>query len=736
MDKTDSFDLEDYVESYEHTQQSLPKDCILCSDWLDQMGLTQYSQTMQANFSHNGEKNILSIKKLAALRLQDLPRLNITNYDHQRVLMEQIKLLNITKYHVNTTGSHSPGKDNNTPGSRRGSFAPMFDGTNSRRGSLQANDMQGRAVSRRGSFGPQEMYNEQQGILESQGLIDNMNGKLNLTHLDQIDGGIKSRKNSAISIAIAQNNNTIPEGSEENIKDLNLNINIAHLNGFGARTASTSELSLNTSSTANILPKMTSFRINTNNTDNEGVTANNNTVTASSSTVLLPSVRSPEEPSKYSLIQKRALNERRKTFDSQIWGTINKFKPKDQTQVALENLRSGAYKTKDPLQVAAEDQKNGVETSTLDEDADKKSQAQRRRRWTYHQDNANNEALNDHEKALNYGNMAQEFDMIQTELRQLQGEILGGFKETIGCEVANILFLNNRTGELMLYAENKWIRVPVLKSLAGVCVQSGDTLHIPDAYADPRFYRNVDKLTGFKTRNILCEPVRVNFGGGQIVAVVQMINKINPEGFTPEDEIVLKACVFKVADQLADRFKELLNAAEMVLGNSESLVNDGGAVNPKHRYDEETMASRMNSQRDFTKLTTKEMILRNDKMGVRNDSVGVDGGGGSRQEALSDERRRRSRRLSYNGHIAPLLPVSLTSEADSLPKITRVPSDEKPKWVGKVLKVVEDAAAAASATPAGDNNNNNNNSHMFKVEANTKATDPPTKKVSFNGNRS
>ena len=37
--------------------------------------------------------------------------------------------------------------------------------------------------------------------------------------------------------------------------------------------------------------------------------------------------------------------------------------------------------------------------------------------------------------------------------------------------------------------------------------------------------------TGFRTRNVLCQPVRSNRGGGNIVAVIQMLNKIDADGF-------------------------------------------------------------------------------------------------------------------------------------------------------------------------------------------------------------
>jgi hypothetical protein len=40
------------------------------------------------------------------------------------------------------------------------------------------------------------------------------------------------------------------------------------------------------------------------------------------------------------------------------------------------------------------------------------------------------------------------------------------------------------------------------------------------------FIRNMDIKTGFRTRSILCQPIRGMRGGGAIIGVIQMLNKI------------------------------------------------------------------------------------------------------------------------------------------------------------------------------------------------------------------
>ncbi|KAA3678090.1 cGMP-dependent 3',5'-cyclic phosphodiesterase [Paragonimus westermani] len=67
----------------------------------------------------------------------------------------------------------------------------------------------------------------------------------------------------------------------------------------------------------------------------------------------------------------------------------------------------------------------------------------------------------------------------------------------------------------------------------------GEILNIRDAYTHPLFYRGVDAETGFRTRNILCFPIKNDQNG--IVGVAQLCNKIGFPYFTRADEDVAKA---------------------------------------------------------------------------------------------------------------------------------------------------------------------------------------------------
>lgn len=86
--------------------------------------------------------------------------------------------------------------------------------------------------------------------------------------------------------------------------------------------------------------------------------------------------------------------------------------------------------------------------------------------------------------------------------------------------------------------ENKEIRFPADKGLAGYVVKSGETLNIVDAYSDPRFNPEVDIKTGYKTKTILCMPIKNN--NNEIIGAFQVLNKIGGV-FTKNDEDLLIA---------------------------------------------------------------------------------------------------------------------------------------------------------------------------------------------------
>ncbi|RPH98200.1 MAG: ATP-binding cassette domain-containing protein [Lysobacterales bacterium] len=78
------------------------------------------------------------------------------------------------------------------------------------------------------------------------------------------------------------------------------------------------------------------------------------------------------------------------------------------------------------------------------------------------------------------------------------------------------------------------IRFPVGIGIAGTVAQTGEAIRIDDAYADPRFNREVDRQTGFRTQSILCLPVKNQ--RGKVFAVAQLLNRNDGKPFDEADE--------------------------------------------------------------------------------------------------------------------------------------------------------------------------------------------------------
>lgn len=81
--------------------------------------------------------------------------------------------------------------------------------------------------------------------------------------------------------------------------------------------------------------------------------------------------------------------------------------------------------------------------------------------------------------------------------------------QILGCERASVYFLDESTQELWTQVAIGigQIRLDCKTGLAGHVFQTGQAVWTPDAYADPRFNRQVDEQTGFRTRDLLTVPM-------------------------------------------------------------------------------------------------------------------------------------------------------------------------------------------------------------------------------------
>ncbi|PVD37899.1 hypothetical protein C0Q70_00501 [Pomacea canaliculata] len=82
-------------------------------------------------------------------------------------------------------------------------------------------------------------------------------------------------------------------------------------------------------------------------------------------------------------------------------------------------------------------------------------------------------------------------------------------------------------------------RFPINIGITGHVARTGETLNIPDVYADDRFDPTVDTETGFVTKSILCMPIK-NVAG-KVIGVIQLVNKLDNTNFNKNDENLFEA---------------------------------------------------------------------------------------------------------------------------------------------------------------------------------------------------
>jgi phosphoserine phosphatase len=114
---------------------------------------------------------------------------------------------------------------------------------------------------------------------------------------------------------------------------------------------------------------------------------------------------------------------------------------------------------------------------------------------------------------------------VTTDLDALLTHIAQAACGLVDCERASIFLHDSATNQLCskVALQTTEIRVPSSAGIVGAAFTANEVLVVADPYHDPRFNREVDKKTGFVTRNLLTAPM-ANLDR-QPLGVVQAINK-------------------------------------------------------------------------------------------------------------------------------------------------------------------------------------------------------------------
>ena len=188
------------------------------------------------------------------------------------------------------------------------------------------------------------------------------------------------------------------------------------------------------------------------------------------------------------------------------------------------------------------------------------------------------EAVSDTAAIRNYPRIYQRYErLLETssdlastlDLDSLLGRIVEVAAELTEAEAASLLLYDVETQHLYFEAATAGIDetmgktpIPVSNSIAGWVFAEGKPILVDDVLRDPRFFREVDVVTRFQTRNVLGAPLRTK---DKTIGVIEVVNK--RRGMFDEDDVRLLqtlAAQAAVAIENSRLFQQSDLIAEMV----------------------------------------------------------------------------------------------------------------------------------------------------------------------------
>ncbi len=196
----------------------------------------------------------------------------------------------------------------------------------------------------------------------------------------------------------------------------------------------------------------------------------------------------------------------------------------------------------------------------------------------------------------------------ELEFNRLFPMIIGRVTEVMEAERTSLYVIDWDTRELWTkVAEGiETITVPLGKGISGRVAETGQVLNVTDAWDLPYFDRSFDQRNHFRTRSVLCLPIRGRTG--QNVGVIQVINKKGQDRFDRRDEVFLKG----LASQVGIALENSLLIDELKLSFNSSISTLSAIVDARHPL----TAGHSLRVTEYSLLIAKEMHLGENEIEV------------------------------------------------------------------------------------------------------------------------
>lgn len=205
------------------------------------------------------------------------------------------------------------------------------------------------------------------------------------------------------------------------------------------------------------------------------------------------------------------------------------------------------------------------------------------------------------------------------ELDPLLHLIVATITELMEAERSTLYLVDRAAGQLWTRVveggDLREIRLLLGEGVAGWVAQTGQVVNIPDAYADPRFSPAVDRRSGYRTRSILCLPLRDPQRA--IIGVVQVLNK-RQGVFAREDEELLAALAAQAAIALENSrlYASLLAQNEALRRTQQALERRMGELDLLLEVQQQLAATTFLDELLLSVLTLAERRVRVEAAGI------------------------------------------------------------------------------------------------------------------------
>lgn len=136
-----------------------------------------------------------------------------------------------------------------------------------------------------------------------------------------------------------------------------------------------------------------------------------------------------------------------------------------------------------------------------------------------------------------------------SNLGEVLGLVIDSMRDCLRADRASVFQYDARAQELFVSHAHGGVsfRFPITKGIAGEAARTKSIINVHDAWEDPRFNREFDQKSGYRTRGLLTIPL-VSFDG-TLEGVAQVLNKNPALGpyFDDADELLARALASQAA---------------------------------------------------------------------------------------------------------------------------------------------------------------------------------------------